>query len=353
MLRSYASLTAGALLMFVVGLSARAEGLTCAAGFRGGIYPSNPPTLDVYSPIPANGSIWLVCDPEYCSSPTLTNAEGETIPLEEAERWSRPNSGVGPAEVAVIRYRPSIPFELGATYRVSGRPFEVAADEGSPPALPWIKSRGYIHGGLTPSTAAYFQLEYPKGLLVADVAPPDDDPRQSIALDFWVTSDDPSSAAFMLGTDDCGGNFSAAAPGVSTQVRFGILDAAGRFSGWTRFYDVNYPEDGADLPTEVFLPGDELPPPDVSAAEDESVAAVEPTPAVVESTSSIDGVDPIGEAPSAAPSLAGGREVQGGCALTAVSAHSPSQAWWLLAAGALAGRWAARRRPGTALSCRG
>lgn len=349
MARSLASILASGVLLGTLGLAARADALTCAYGFRGGTYPGNATLTNVHEPVPVDSSIWTVCDPEYCSPPTLTSADDVTIPLEEAERWSRPNFGLGPAEVAVIRYRPSIPFELGATYHVRGSAFEIASTDVSPPALPRIKSQGYIRGGWTANTiAAHFLLEYPKGLLVADVAPADDDPRQSIAMDFWEAYDEPSSAEFSIGTDDCGGNFSAAAPGVSTQVRFGILDAAGRFSGWTRFYDITYPEQGVDLARKEFPPGDELPPPvDDRAVDEDGSSSGEATDGESQlpvgephDTVALGDLDPSSEAPSSAGSPA----VVGGCALTAASPHAQSSAGWLVVAAAIASRYRRRAR---------
>jgi hypothetical protein len=84
--------------------------------------------------------------------------------------------------------------------------------------------------------SAVFELWLPKGMLVADFGDEDEDPMESIQLQ----GPRDGLYRFRLGSSACSSNLQVTGC-MRSRVRFGALSGAGKFSGWTGSFDVQFP----------------------------------------------------------------------------------------------------------------
>jgi hypothetical protein len=177
-------------------------------------------------------------------------------------------------------------------------------------------------GSLAPELlSAKFYFESDERMLVVDEGEPDEDPFQNLVFDEQITVpnyDETHLTAlqYTLGRGDCASTFTAAAPGLTTQVRFGFVDGVGRFSGWTGFYAVAFPESAQALEQSWISWPSEL------EATDTSEAPATGNEGLVDEVAPEEGVLPQ-------PTPGGGASAKG-CSLGASDATS-SGGWWLVA----------------------
>ncbi|MEO8181975.1 MAG: hypothetical protein ABI895_24335 [Deltaproteobacteria bacterium] len=221
--------------------------------------------------------------------PHLQRRGGAEIPLTLVSRHalSDERSDRGPP---IERYRPIAPLKAG-TYvlrlvsppiqRRVLRPLEITfavrrGREVKPPALPQLLRSSYHVHDATPALAtsmwgseveplgpvrqAQFEVRIGEGMLVADFGRADDDPLDNLLLD----PPDPSGVhVFELGSPGYG--LSHADRCTRSRVRFGVLSAAGQFSGWTTWQAVRFPPAAAgtcpDAPSAAPVPVAALPAP--------------------------------------------------------------------------------------------
>jgi hypothetical protein len=229
-----------------------AQALTCgSAGRINALYPSWPFRA------PAGSDIWQLCASAACEPPQLEVA-GVELALSEVDRRAATQLGTEWGDGKwLVRYRPSEALAPGVDNYLNpatgGQPFEVVSDEegppGPPPRLLGIAYEDHVFTGTgyTP-LAASFYLELDDRMLVVDVGEPDEDPLQNLVFEDTFTvpfeTTNPGALLYRLGTTECLSTFLEAAPGVTTQARFAFIDGRGRFSGWTGFYAVEFPEVG-------------------------------------------------------------------------------------------------------------
>jgi hypothetical protein len=244
-----------------------ALGLLIAAVPRGGRAQSADcePLREVHplpgEALPGDGSIWDVCyyvahgdratarSDEVCTAPKLTDAQGRVIELQLEK------SADGPPTRLVSRYRPVTELVVGASYQLdpgafsqpSGpRSVRVVAAGAQPPAPPVIEALDYSVQGS--QAEARFRFSAFQGLLVKDLGAQGSPALAAIDVSH---ADGDARPSLRLARTPCRENF-AAQPGASTNIRFGIFDLAGGFSGWSEprqvqfpQTDTAYPEDGA------------------------------------------------------------------------------------------------------------
>jgi hypothetical protein len=267
-----------------------------ALGFAALVYPRAasaysclPPRLLtplVGTPLPSNGLIWDVCyqtlvvdlpPAELCPPPTLTDAAGRQIELivdqqVRSTRYAR----------VLTAYRPSEALEGGGTYmleaddEVSHFTFSyeltvVEADVEAPP-VPVLKAvdfsvRQVLDGNGAPFNAR-FTFEPFEGNLVADPEGLLETPFEGLELslltptergDFARTAPawqihpqaPESDRHYFLAKEWCYVNFQDADWGASASVRFGVLDFAGNFSGWSEPVSIEYPSEVTEYPEVV------------------------------------------------------------------------------------------------------
>jgi hypothetical protein len=306
--------------------------------------------------LPADSLFVVECpvDPARpCLQPSLT-LRGQEVALIEIDR--RPVLGEGALSGAPamerVRYAPSSRLSVGETYDVAAvrsvgersaywvGSVSVVDAGGDPPPLPVLRGLEYTsrQGFSGPVRAAGFAFDPIPGMLIADVGEPDEDPWQNVALFFAGQSADRQShwLSYSLGVRDCYSNFPQADLGVTTQVRFGQMDAAGRFSGWTPFYVVSYPavESVEQIPGELIalegiapqpgVEGDDGVPPDVEE--------ITPQPGVEGDDGALTDVETTPEPSNLTSSSAG-------CSLSAPRAGAGSLPWLF----ALCALYASRR----------
>lgn len=219
--------------------------------------------------MPADGLIVSICPTDYsspyCQPPLLGHTLAEDLLFRTDDRLLLGDGSLDPdgnPRLRVFRFVPSQPLVVGDTYELALRDVDghIASTRSSvvivdaattPPPLPVVTELSYLQtfGFSRAIRLAFFRFEQVSGLLVADVGEPDEDPWQNISLRFTEQSD--QGFYFRLGIDECHANLWQADLGVETKVRFGQLDAAGRFSGWTASYQVSYPDmdnEGAPIP---------------------------------------------------------------------------------------------------------
>ncbi|MET0412563.1 MAG: hypothetical protein ABW217_14770, partial [Polyangiaceae bacterium] len=123
--------------------------------------------------------------------------------------------------------------------------------------------------------------------------------------------------------------------GVTTQVRFGQLDAAGRFSGWTPFYEVSYP--GVEPADNVPIAGAVVA---LAALPDEGREEPIDEPAG-DDIPSLPDEDDIPALPDGddIPALQEGVNSSSGCALSAAGAGAGSSSWLFALCALYASRW--------------
>jgi hypothetical protein len=213
--------------------------------------------------LPEDGSIWDICyyvangertsarSDEVCTAPKLTDARGQAIELQLEK------SAEGPPTRLVSRYRPVTPLEVGASYQLdpgafsqpSGpRSVRVVAAGAAPPAPPVIEALDY--SVLGSRAEARFRFSAFQGLLVKDLGAQGSPSLAAIDVSH-VGGDGDARPTLRLARTPCMETF-AAQPGASTNIRFGVFDLAGGFSGWSEPRQVQfpqvetaYPEDGA------------------------------------------------------------------------------------------------------------
>lgn len=326
----------------VVLSAAPASALTC--GQPGGYFPTFVRAADTsLAPrqLPSDTLLVTECstDPEIgCLRPLLVLREQE-VELVELDR--RPLLGdasldsAGVPQMQVIRFVPSTPLIIGETYDFAIARLDTdlpryvlssvsvvdVADE--PPPLPVVRAVDYTvqQGFAGPIRGARFELEPIEGLLVADVAEPDEDPWQSISLGFVNQTSD--ALGYSLGRFACASNFYPADLGVTTAIRFGQLDPGGRFSGWGPTYLVSYPE----RESQTLISGSLI---EIDPASGEVLSVTDPEPP--------------------APLPNGIISPSSGCSLSA-PASDTSTAPWLLALMALyASRWRSSAASGSTSS---
>jgi hypothetical protein len=236
-----------------------AHALTCGKVAPGGYYPTGDAT------IAADEDVVLLCN--LMSGPPCTapapwlDPDGVEVELLEVHRRTVDNLADPDRPMTLVRYRPRDGFQPGVTYRqMGGGDLQITESaQAEAPLPPRIRSLSYEVGpgfsGLV--FVAAFDLDPHDGMLVADVGEPDDDPWQSVTFeDVPRDVTDNTVLQYRLGIDQCMSTFAAADYGVHTQVRFGTLDGHGRFSGWTRTYEVAYPaSEHADAGVTVFPDG--------------------------------------------------------------------------------------------------
>jgi len=167
---------------------------------------------------------------------------------------------------AIERYRPVTPLDPG-TYRLRlvapPNPLKVhnlrdiifrirRGNEPKPPALPRVLRSSYFMRDRTPRDldspwaaevepsgpwkSARFELRIGNAMLVADFGRADVDPLDNLIL---APARPDGVHTFQLGVPGYG--LPDADYCTRSRVRFGALSAAGRFSGWTAWYAVNFP----------------------------------------------------------------------------------------------------------------
>lgn len=249
-------------------VSGRAEAVSCLS-FQG-VYPPEP---EEGAPEPEERGdspyLWQVCHDDIgCEPLTLTDPDGTIQELDEVDRWALVNSGPAYQARTVVRYRaPGVDA------------LEDAADaDGAPPSIPHVRqivSRYSPGPNLVGTDTAFVDFEFDPvddvGFLVADIGAPDPDPLRNLVA-FWSSRAAADFEAWSLGLGECDANFADAAPGVATQVRFGLVDLAGRFSGWSETYSVAF--DDSNGLRGVFLFPPEL--------DGEPVSVEEPEPPLLD-----------------------------------------------------------------------
>jgi hypothetical protein len=317
-----------------------AQALTCAgAGRISALYPAWPFRT------PAGSDIWQHCSGAACVAPELEVA-GVAIPLVEVDRHAvTPLGNEWSGGKWLVRYRPSQALSPGPDQHLTppgGLPFEVVSDEEGiprpPPRLLGISYEAHVltAGGDIP-LAASFYIELDDRMLVVDAGEPDEDPLQNLAFDETFTvpyeTSNPGALLYRLGTTECGSTFLETAPGVTTQVRFGFVDGRGRFSGWTGFYAVEFPEVGE----KVWIPAPEAisAPLELEAPADDADTSSAPSPAVPEAITDDETIVPTNPATARSAS---------GCGV--IPSRSSSHAtWWLALLPLLAPLLRRPRRP--------
>lgn len=176
-----------------------------------------------------------------CSVPVLQDAAGQQIELIEERRISS-------TEIAhvITTYRPASELAPG-TYRLFGdtessmREFSVEEGVTEPPALPVLREIE----DLVRSPAGLFApviFEPFEGTLVVDRDGRTEDPLAAVDVSFGAW---PGYAKgireFDLARGTCQVNFPTLDYGFSTTLRFGVLNAAGSFSGWTEPVQITLP----------------------------------------------------------------------------------------------------------------
>lgn len=201
-------------------------------------------------PLPANGYIWDICyyvvdgdregarSDEVCAAPQLFDAQGAAVPLTIERRADAPPTRL------ITRYRPEAPLQVGASYslepgehsRPAGRrSVRVVAAIEAMPAPPELLSIDYQVRG--ESAVARFRFADFDGLLLKDLGAQGQ--PSLAAVDVSRVAADVAPELELL-KEPCRENF-AAQPGASTMLRFGVLDLAGNFSGWSETAAVQFP----------------------------------------------------------------------------------------------------------------
>ena len=212
--------------------------------------------------LPVGGSIWDICyyvangerdsalPDQVCAMPKLSDAQGKPIALELERRAD------GPPTRLVSRYRPVTALEPGVTYKLdpgvfsspSGvRDVRVVAAANDVPPPPVIQALDYSVMGT--SAEARFRFAPFSGLLVKDLGAQGSASLAAIDVSHVGDDDDPRPT-LLLARTPCRENF-AAQPGASTNLRFGVFDLAGGFSGWGEPMPVQFPQTDTAYPSEA------------------------------------------------------------------------------------------------------
>jgi hypothetical protein len=297
--------------------------------------------------MPIDGLIVTICPSSsgpsvYCQPPLFGHTLNEDLLIRRDRSFFRGDDSLDPdgyPTLEVFRFVPVIPLVVGDTYELALRgidgtvasavtSFVVVEASATPPPLPVVNALEYVQapGFERAVRVATFRLEQVSGILVADVGEPEESPWQNVSLRF--TDRDEQGVFYRLGIDDCDANFWQADLGVTTKVRFGQLDAAGRFSGWTPDYLVSYPEtenEGMPLPGEVVMLDVEGVP--YTNENDEPEGDVNVAP--------VDDLAPVDDVSS----LPDGVNSSSGCSLSGPSAGAGSLPWLFALCALYASRW--------------
>jgi hypothetical protein len=223
--------------------------------------------------VPSNGLIWDVCYRHSCPPPTLTDSTGRLIELVvdqqvQSERYER----------VLTAYRPSEALVEGDAYRLESDdewfPFSnelnVVEADVELPRLPELKAidflvRSILDRSIPAPFNARFTFEPFEGNLVVDPEGLLENPFEGLEFspgkgptDTYNVS--PTELAlsrpveangdriFFLAKEHCYINFNAADWGAPASVRFGVLDFAGNFSGWSEPVSIEFPTEVTEYP---------------------------------------------------------------------------------------------------------
>jgi hypothetical protein len=361
--------SAGLFMAVVLGGAAPAQALTCVG--PGGIVPPGGVAMaaDTQRVMPPDGLIVTLCPTEsvsaYCQPPILGHTLEEDLLIRTDDRLLLGDGSLdrdGNPRLRVLRFRALQPLVVGDTYQFALRDVDgsVASKSSSvvvveaastPPPLPVVTDLSYLQtfGFSQAIRLAFFRLEHVSGLLVADVGEPDEDPWRNISPRFSEHSE--HGFYFRLGVDECDANFRQADLGVETTVRFGQLDAAGRFSGWTSQYLVSYPaadNEGTPIPGTVIAlnaeAGEPEVPEGVSSAVPEGAGTIS-SDEVADPGDEVVTVDDDLTPPSSTISSS-----TAGCSLSAAGSATSSSSWLFALCALYASRWLSSAASGSTSS---
>lgn len=223
--------------------AARASAYSCGPArelvpLQGATFPGDGQILDIcyyYSP---DGTPRADAR---CDAPVLKDAAGRRIELIEERRVRSADSprlitAYQPASVlAAGRYLLSAATAgLGLVHE-----FDVVEAIATPPALPVLSTLEFSMASEA-GAAAVFTFEPFDATLAVERDGLGQDPLEALDVSgWWSTPDEPRE--YRLARELCQVNFPALDYGVSTTLRFGLLDARNAFSGWTEPLLVTFP----------------------------------------------------------------------------------------------------------------
>jgi hypothetical protein len=201
--------------------------------------------------------IWDVCyyapheasvqSPGGCEPPVLKDDQGNAVELVvereiRSERYAR----------VVTAYRPARALTAGARYFVEPiyfGGFEHALIVGdlpeAVPPMPVISAIDYsVHEHSDFAFNARFTFQPFEGTLVVDAEGALADPFEGLEITRWGED----APVFYLANERCYTNFADARFGAPATVRFGVVDAAGSFSGWTEPVSIEFPVEETSYP---------------------------------------------------------------------------------------------------------
>jgi hypothetical protein len=213
---------------------------------------------DGQTDVPTNAKLWLIIAGQSPFTPTLTGPGGE-VPFSVLH--------LGPEWLQRLVITPVQELTPGATYELAtcarGRQgqigqcrkvtrFSVGSRRADQPGLPVERGHSafYLGGekgsscGSSPTRTVEFKVDWAGLLLVADIDGANPFPADPGGLLFAAITNKRYAyqGHFSLGTGPC---VSPHWPAQDTaQVRFGVVNIAGEFSGWSQPSPVTLPEDG-------------------------------------------------------------------------------------------------------------
>jgi len=271
----------------VLGVFVALGGAALACPRTAAAYTCLPPRLMtplLGTALPTNGLIWDVCyrtyigDPSpmaWCPPPTLTDSTGRLIDLVVEQQVQSTRYGR-----VLTAYRPSEALVAGDQYRLESDeewfPFSnelnvVEADVELPP-LPALKAVDFsvrkVLDGYGAPFHARFTFEPFEGNLVVDPEgllenpfegvefspskkPTDRNDVSAAVAGLSRAEEADSDRIFFLAKEACYINFNAADWGAPASVRFGVLDLAGNFSGWSEPVSIEFPTEVTEYPEVV------------------------------------------------------------------------------------------------------
>jgi hypothetical protein len=224
--------------------------------------------------LPSNGLIWDVCyrthagDPlplRHCPPPTLEDSTGHVIELVvdqqvQSTRYERVLTAYRPSEPLVVgeRYR----FESDEEWNAFSHEVDVVEADVELPPLPALKAVDFWVRSVLDDQGlpfhARFTFEPFEGNLVVDPEGLLESPFEglefslrdnaSVASGHSRREEADSDRIFFLAKEACYINFNAADWGAPASVRFGVLDFAGNFSGWSEPVSIEFPSETTEYP---------------------------------------------------------------------------------------------------------